>query len=756
MGKAFCLFILAFLLVIYRQAIFGQKIVFSANYLASFYSPWSTQKFPGWDQGIPNKPIGADQFRFFYPNRTFSNQEITAGRIPLWNPYVFSGNPHLADFQSAIFYPLNILYLFLPQLCAWSILIIIQPFLAVLFCFLFLSVLPIKKLAAAFGAFAFGFSSYIITWSQEAMALGHSVIWLPLALFGIEKKKYWITILALTISILAGYLQTTIYISIFTVLYALFRQVPLKKIFIICLLSVGLCAIQIIPSLESFSLSARPTATIEKVFDTYLLPVTHLIKLIAPDINGNPGAGNYFGTGSYNETVLYIGLVPLIFAVYAFRKRGDPVVKFFLVATSLSFLLTSNFFLTRVFLHLPLPLIPTFQPSRILILTTFSLAVLSAFGLSSWLEEKNKGYKTIIVLCLLFSLALVLDLVFIKFNFLHRDWLVAAKNTALPFVTIGIFIVFIIARPLRRYLIFVALVLTTIGQFYFFNRYLVLGNKEFFYPSLPVIEYLQNKSQSFNRYLALGEPIYGDFATQLGIYSPEGYDPIFSKRYGQLLFATRDFMAGKLSEDIPRIEVMMSQTEKNPENFRRSRLLSLLGVKDILYATGQWQIVENKQALPRTFLVGNYVFEADPQKILDKIFDPNFDLSKTVVLEKNLPVKIFPGAGETRIISYQPNTVTIETSTDTPQLLFLSDNYYPGWKAAVDGKPTEIFISDYTFRSVAVPAGNHLVVFSYEPRSFEMGKYLTLGSLILLGAGKLLFSRNPGWGDKSSRKLERQ
>ena len=785
MGKAFCLFILAFLLLIYRQAIFGEKIVFPSNYLASFYSPWSAQKFTSWDQGIPNKPIGGDQLRFFYPQKTFTNQESANWNFPLWNPNIFSGNPHLANFQSAIFYPLNVFYFFLPQLVAWSILIFAQPLLAAIFCYLLLEALKLKKLAVALGAFAFGFSGYIITWSQEAMTLGHSVIWLPLALFGIEKKKYWLTIAALTFSILAGYLQTTIYTSLFIIVYALFRKVSLVKTIIICLLAISLSAIQIVPTLESFSLSARPTATIETVFNTYLLPLSHLVKLIAPDINGNPGSGNYFGVGSYNETSLYIGLPSLILAVYAVtRKRGNPFVKFFALATSLTFLLTSNFPLTRWFLHLPLPLIPTFQPSRILILTTFSLSVLSAFGLSAWLEEKKKSGRTIFITCLLLAGAVGLMLIWIKFNFLPRDFLVAVKNSLLPLGVLGVLGV-LVAKPLQKLFVPAVLFFTIIGQFYFFNKYLVLGDKNFLYPNVPVWQYLKKVSSPTDRFLAFGQPILGDFSIQYKLATPEGYDPIYSKRYGQLIFAARDFMQGKLTQDLPRIEIIMSQLratasgeliEPMTENYRRLRLLSLLGIKNILYSNtpsllsppemfpsalfnpvaviGNWQAYEYKDALPRAFLVGNYLMEKDPQKILDKIFDPNLDLQETLILEKNLSLNISPSLGFAKIISYQPNKVTIQASTKTPQLLFLSDNYYPGWEATIDGQPSEIFITNYSFRSVLVPPGTHEIIFNYDPWSFKIGAGITLLTIVLLAGGKLLSAQNPNWADKFWRKQE--
>src|SRR3989344_6689653 len=127
------------LLFIYRQVIFEGKILFPSNFLAQVYSPWRTGKFPGWETGIPHKPIGDDQIRLFYPERTFANEMLTKNTIPLWNPYNFSGTPFLADLQSAVFYPLNILYFFVPQIYAWEILLFIQPLMATFFMFLFLN-----------------------------------------------------------------------------------------------------------------------------------------------------------------------------------------------------------------------------------------------------------------------------------------------------------------------------------------------------------------------------------------------------------------------------------------------------------------------------------------------------------------------------------------------------------------------------------------------------------------------------------------
>ncbi|MEM4271001.1 MAG: hypothetical protein QXO70_02805 [Candidatus Pacearchaeota archaeon] len=310
-----------FHLFIYKDFFLKNKIVFPSNFLVQFYSPWSTQIFPNWEQGIPHKPIGVDQFRFFYPVRSFINESFQNREFPLWNPYIFSGNPVTADFQSAAFYPLSIIYLFIPQITAWSILIIIEPLLAVLGMYLFLKKINIENLSAFLGAIAFGYSGFMTVWGQENMVVPHAALWLPFILWALEefltsgKYRYLLlTVLFLTFSFLAGFFQLTFYIFIFIFIYGLFRIINLKTklflnfflLFVIFFLTLLLSSIQFLPSLEGFFRSPRTTSGVWYLFETYLVPITHLVNIYIPDIFGNPGAYNFFGRGFYHETLIYV------------------------------------------------------------------------------------------------------------------------------------------------------------------------------------------------------------------------------------------------------------------------------------------------------------------------------------------------------------------------------------------------------------------------------------------------------------------
>jgi uncharacterized membrane protein YfhO len=85
--------------------------------------------------------------------------------------------------------------------------------------------------------------------------------------------------------------------------------------------------------------------------------------------------------------------------------------------------------------------------------------------------------------------------------------------------------------------------------------------------------------------------------------------------------------------------------------------------------------------------------------------------------------------------------VTIRARSQRPGLLVLSDNYYPGWKAKVDGEPADVERVDYLFRGVRVPAGASTVEFRYEPLSWRIGWIVSLVSLVGLLAAIVLGMR---------------
>lgn len=163
-------------------------------------------------------------------------------------------------------------------------------------------------------------------------------------------------------------------------------------------------------------------------------------------------------------------------------------------------------------------------------------------------------------------------------------------------------------------------------------------------------------------------------------------------------------------------------------------------------------IFEDQSALPRAFIVERAVSLASGSAVLARLTAPDFDPLNAVLLEE--PVEqgsriesressdptLSPGTAQ--ITAYGDQRVVVEAVTDQPAFLVLSDSFYPGWRAYVDGRETRIYRADYLFRAVALPAGRHTVEFRYGPESVTLGLWISgavAGIIVLVALVALAF-----------------
>nr|MBI5455863.1 YfhO family protein [Candidatus Levybacteria bacterium] len=192
----------------------------------------------------------------------------------------------------------------------------------------------------------------------------------------------------------------------------------------------------------------------------------------------------------------------------------------------------------------------------------------------------------------------------------------------------------------------------------------------------------------------------------------------------------------------------------NEENNKRINVLNVLGVKYIIdrkenistqnvfnsksykkiYQDNGWRIYENNAALPRFFLTSNYKVYSSPKEFSKIFFSQNFTDYKTILLDKDPKLNLDPldGSEKINLVSYQPNSINFVSDTKGKHLLFLSDTYYPGWVAEIDGKETQIYKADYAFRAIAVPGGIHKISFTFKSSSFRIGYIISLISIFIV------------------------
>jgi len=158
--------------------------------------------------------------------------------------------------------------------------------------------------------------------------------------------------------------------------------------------------------------------------------------------------------------------------------------------------------------------------------------------------------------------------------------------------------------------------------------------------------------------------------------------------------------------------------------------------------SGDVKVYENLDVLERAFLVHRWVEADDDETMLALMQDSAFDPAAEVVLGKSEGVMAPGDAGSgpiqdrspqavefARVIRYAPERVEIEVATQVPAYLVLSDAWYPGWEATVDGEPAPVYRADLLFRAVAVRAGNHRVIFAFRPVSLRVGGGISLAGL---------------------------
>ncbi len=161
-----------------------------------------------------------------------------------------------------------------------------------------------------------------------------------------------------------------------------------------------------------------------------------------------------------------------------------------------------------------------------------------------------------------------------------------------------------------------------------------------------------------------------------------------------------------------------------------------------VFAAGKTEVYENLKALPAAFLVPDTGIEIIPDEDqqlarVKTAFDPERSvvlaepLVATEVTEAKVPSSMNAARPQVTWVSKRTNDFDLKVDADRSSMLVVSQVYYPGWKAYVDGHAVSVVPADQALSAIPIPAGSHAVRFSFDPLSFKLGLALTLAAALL-------------------------
>jgi hypothetical protein len=695
----------------------------------------------------------------FVPWREFALQTLRNGHLPLWNPDLGMGAPLVANYQSAIFYPPNWLLPITGVAWGQGLLVALHLIWAGIGMALLARRLGLGHLAQSIAGLSFSLSGYLVA-RAGFLSIINAAAWVPWVLLAIdrlvmhavqedERRGLRKAVLALSLLLamqwLAGHAQTSWYTLLLACAWATWKALHMRAwrglvrvglyVLLSGMMAFALAAVQLLPTLEYLAHSYRATALDPEFALTYSFWPWRATGFLLPNLFGNPAHGDYWGYGNYWEDAVYLGVLPFILAlVAAWRgiRGGDEhrsLRRFLLGLTLIAivFALGKN---TPIypFLFEHIPSFNLFQaPARWNLIAVFALSLLAAFGAETW--EKPAGrvlYWTRLGTAgsaMIAVTAILIPLILPEF-----------ESTFIPaFAVAGVLLtsacVLSLVKPERPHAAWATIVgllvladLVVIGTglnpsvqrtVYQGRSHLAeeLGLSDRVYMSPEIeYEYKYERTHRFDAFLTdIDWRVVRDAglpnSTLLdGLASANNFDPILPERY----------------------RVWVEHLDGLPSG-ERQRLLAMMGVAWDATAIDSETLTVSYEHVPDAarFRFVPCATRADsPEQALSIVMDAGFDPDHTVVIEGEDATTLPAGGAGGQVVHHDlqdPNTQSFHVNSGDGTWLVVSDTWYPGWGASVDGQRVSLYRANYLFRAVWVPAGTHDVSFDYRPISFNIG-----------------------------------
>lgn len=726
----------------------------------------------------------SDQFIAGYAFREFSAATIRAtGEVPLWNPYLFGGMPYVAAMHGDIFYPTAWLRALIGTDTGMTWGFIIHIYLAGLFTYLLLRGLGLGFFGALIGGLAYmmgGNVAGLVSPGHDGKLFVSAM--LPLSMFfvlrGVRDGRSWAwggLALSVGLGVLSPHPQLLQYMLLVAGAFGFFlafgnapggplpradaiKRLAASAVAVVVGLAMG--AVQYLPVQEYVPWSPRAAGKTWEVATSYSMPPEELLNFWVPHFSGI--LDRYWGDNGIHFHSEYVGVAVLLLAALAFAqgRRGEhKALLWFATGVTIVATLWALGGYTP-FYRLVYAIVPGTRffraPSTMLYVVSFGIALLAALGADRAVRrEIGRRYLVawgVAVLAVgvlgatggLTNLGVSLaapeqiDRVLANDGALRGGALRSTLFGALALACLFFLATGRLARDAGGYLLAGILVvdLWSVERLYwqFSQPASVLYASDAavdYIKAQPapgrVLQFLSNRANARDPFLR------GDALMSHRVRVLEGYHGNELGRYQQLLYAGQGQQANPNVWHLMNVKYILTDADD-------------LGVPEIKRVVGPVQnafgttvsLFEIPDENPAAW-VAPAIVKAPDEDVLSTVLDPRFDVRRAALFDTAAAVNAVE-------LSALPDPLTIKASVQRPDdrsitidldqpapagsALIVSENYYPGWAATVDGQPATIGRVDMTLIGVELPAGARQVSLRFESQPYETGKSVTLVAVL--------------------------
>jgi hypothetical protein len=613
----------------------------------------------------------------FWPFHDFSVHEWLAGRVPLWNNSMYGGQPHLGAVEAGVFYPLSVVEVLLAGRGGVMTGIFTRMWLDVWVAaggmYLLVRRLSGEWTAGLLAGAAFGFSGFMLGYGANQMDRLEALAFVPLGLFFLDRALLPPNGTALNAWLGGWCLACTLlggYPQLWLILPVAVLVLVLGRLVVPSEVRVAWPRTAAVVGVGAGA--ALSLAAVQ------LAPAVEFLQQSERSFYLGEGYGYSWSqlsgllvAGADGDKGMYVGIVPLLLIVPALLVRTNRLrALWWLAAAAVGLLLA---------LGDTTPLYPWFfghlgfglfrGQNRNIALAVLCLPVLGGLGLAAVKPRLPRALKPVAFLLVALTAA---DLLAVNWD---NNW---PGEAALPVTDRSPHVVAALQTDAQREPM----------------RFAVDHPHEFFVPNE---------------------------AYRLGLESLDGY---------------LNFKVGRTFEVLEKADIWRQWQLFNVRDVVSQRALAGNGVVQVPdIADGPTRVYRMEFPLPRAYLVWNATVVDSAAAALQATLDPAFDPGSTAVLEQPLKHTLSaPSSGQQRVTTSVPDPqhVHIQVSAPSDGLLVISEPYYPGWQADVDGQPASLQRANYALEALSVPSGEHVVSLRYDPASFKLGAALSILSVAAL------------------------